>query len=514
MKTKKKIVQNKKTESMLKLIQKTHKKKKKPSVWAKKVVDFLLEPVVIGSEEKTQPKSMVSKVRPSRWQKFKNWLNPFARPVVKTMSKEDLQAYHEAKQTKWEKFLNWLSPFKVTPVKSDAAIKPYVDKKPGVWQKILNWLSPFKSTPAPTVKTEPKKVAEVKQPVKAPEIKKPIVKPVIAKTPEQETQKMPVERIESDVEISKDNMHLAQTVYYPRKNLIAIYDTDYIKGVNSRRGLEILTVVDLNKKRKVTRRKLGGTDSYDNGVQETLSPGELSYYGASISEASRKVAKGKPVRALSVKDISIISPTEISDWQAPVVEVPNVKMQQVSVKKDEAMAQKREAIEANKENFVAENWTTEQVPDLGKLGKSRTVLAVLNPMVDSLRHKDSLTDIEMGEMSMMCRIINAYGAESRTYSYLNRLISDRFQLEVARSLANRLQKQGLNVPLHTRAVKNNYNSREEAARLRLNLIRGNRYNRAMLEELHRMGSDKAGSVNSASWLAYKYKADRNVRNGD
>ena len=500
-------------------------------------------------DTKKKDKSVKADAKPSVWKRLQNWLNPFGDSAAlpqKKLSKEELEKALSEKPSKWQKFVNWISPYKVTPMHKT----PNADANPDkltIGDKLFNAISPFKvhNASAKTLKkkddkkatqiedkktaakTEEKPAAKTEEKPVAKAEKKPVVAqpaPVVPPSiPPQKKQEEMVERVESDITVSKDGTHLLQTVYFPKKNIIAIYDTDYSKGVNTRRGLDYMTVVDLNKKVKVTKRKLGGVLNYDAGVKETLSPYELNYYAESMREAQKQAAQHKIVRALSMKDIFVPDATEIvrvapvatpahqtvrQEEARPVVLAPAPVAKPVEKTLDE----KREAILANKGSFVANDWTTEKVPDLSKLGDPRKVIAILDPIVDALRHKDSLTDLEMGEMSMMCRIINGYGSGSRTFSYLNRLVSDKFQADVARSMAARLEKEGLTIPTWTRSVKNNYDSRAESARLRLNLICNNKQNRAMLEELHRMGSSKADPSLSTGWLAQKYMAEKNTRN--
>lgn len=118
----------------------------------------------------------------------------------------------------------------------------------------------------------------------------------------------------------------------------------------------------------------------------------------------------------------------------------------------------------------------ELAPDFSKLGDAETVIAVLDPIVDSLRFKPQMTDIEMGEMSLMCRLINAYGAEDKNLGYVNNLfVRDKFQLQVARALAERLKGTGLNIPMKERLIQNSVDSQKRIIKWRETLENKNRY---------------------------------------
>lgn len=458
----------------------------KPGLWQR--FQYWLSPFKVpeykSADEAAKELGPYEYTEPTRWQKIKNWLSPFKIPEYKSADEaaKELGPYEYTEPTKWQKFKNWLSPFKYESIYDAAKEESADEDKPTKWHKFLGWVASFKKS------SETKTSEAVIAPVAAVEYAEPVNKPFMWSVPE---------KIETEPVVSKDGVHLTQTVYYPKTNMIHIYDTDYSKGINSKRGLDSLVVVDLDKKLKITKRKLGGTQGYDAGVKETLSVNELRYYGNALSDA----AQDRGALALSAKDISTHASTGLPRWTQPV-----------AVENKDALAEKREAILANKDAFVADEWTTEQAPDLGKLGKPSKVLAVLNPLVDSMRHRENLTDIEMGEMSMMCRLINGYGAESRTFSYLNRLISDKFQLDVARALADRLKGEGIIIPTRARSVRNNYDSQAEIARWRSELEGNNRQNRTTFEALHRANDDYAVSPNVAGMLAYKYVAEKNARN--
>ena len=136
---------------------------------------------------------------------------------------------------------------------------------------------------------------------------------------------------------------------------------------------------------------------------------------------------------------------------------------------------KIEAILENKTQVLSSDRSVVEAPDLTKLGDADRLIAVLDPIIDALRVKTNLTDHEMGEISLISRIINGYGAGKEDLRYLNNLfVSDRFQLAVANSVAAKLRQQGLTVPVRMRSIRNDNRSQKEIHQWRLSLENKNR----------------------------------------
>lgn len=144
-------------------------------------------------------------------------------------------------------------------------------------------------------------------------------------------------------------------------------------------------------------------------------------------------------------------------------------------KSKEVFSAKRAAIMANKKAYQSVEKTMELAPDLSKLGDAETLLAVLNPMIDASRFKTSLTDLEMAEMSLMSRLVNAYGSGNKNLNYLNNLfVTDQFQLQAAKAVAAKLKNCGIAVPEKERLVRKSFASQKDINRWRVALEEKNR----------------------------------------
>ena len=74
----------------------------------------------------------------------------------------------------------------------------------------------------------------------------------------------------------------------------------------------------------------------------------------------------------------------------------------------ENSSEKAQLIEACRER--GQESTMELIPDFTRLGNAKRLKEVLNSLIDALRVKTNLTDNEMGEITLMSRIVNAYGS--------------------------------------------------------------------------------------------------------
>ena len=170
-----------------------------------------------------------------------------------------------------------------------------------------------------------------------------------------------------------------------------------------------------------------------------------------------------------------VAPKETIEEKKPTV--PEQSQENDATQQRKELVQKLELILENRAKVLSTERSLEQVPDLSRLGNPKRLIGVLDPLIDELRMKTVLTDHEMGEIALMSHIVNGYGS-GKIKCLNNFYITDRFQLEVARSVAKKLQEKGINVPLKERKIKVSSDTRVKIRKWRIDLEKRNRQRQA------------------------------------